>query len=65
MADAEWERLSYDDKNYRLYLEQRKTLDLFLERGAITQEQYDNSLRDLTEKMSVKGHALTSEMPEN
>ena len=28
-----------------------KMLDMFLERGAITPAQHDNSLHDLTEKM--------------
>lgn len=37
-----------------LFLKQRHTLDLFLERGAISQAQYDKSLGDLTEKMGIK-----------
>ena len=42
---------SYQEKNRRLYFEQKKTLDLFLERGAISKAQYDKSLGDLTRKM--------------
>ena len=34
--------------------ESKETLDLFLERGAISQAQYDKSLGDLREKMGVK-----------
>jgi len=36
-----------------LFKEQKETLDRFLERGAISQEQYETSLRELTKKMSV------------
>lgn len=45
------EEPSYREKNRRLYSEQKKTLDLFLERGAISKAQYDKSLGDLTRKM--------------
>ena len=38
----------------QLFLNQKKTLDKFLERGAISQAQYDKSLGDLREKMGVK-----------
>ena len=55
MTGIEWDRLSYDGKNQRLFLEQKKTLELFLERGAISREQFDQSLRDLTAKMQIKG----------
>ncbi|MBR4765757.1 MAG: hypothetical protein IK085_03210 [Clostridia bacterium] len=41
------------EKKIDLYLQQKKTLDLFLERHAITQAQYDKSLGDLTDKMGV------------
>ena len=50
-----WEALSHAEKNHRLYLSQKHTLELFLERGAITRAQYDKSLRDLTEKMGGEG----------
>ena len=48
---TEWENMSYDEKNHTLYLKQKRTLDMFLERGAISQAQHDKSLHDLTEKM--------------
>ena len=50
-AQEEWSRLSPQEKKRQLYLRQRHTLDLFLERHAISREQYDKSLHDLTEKM--------------
>ncbi len=48
-----WGSLSYESKNRALYLQQKQTLALFLERGAISQAQHDKSLRDLTEKMGM------------
>lgn len=48
-----WGSLSYADKNRELYLKQKQTLDLFLERGAISQAQHDKSLHDLTVKMGA------------
>ena len=47
----DWSALSYEEKNHQLYLKQKALLDLFLERGAITQAQHDKSLHDLTVKM--------------
>ncbi len=38
----------------KLYLEQKHTLDLFLERGAISRAQYDKSLGDLTAKLGME-----------
>ncbi len=46
-----WGSMSYAEKNRALYLKQKQTLDLFLERGAITKAQRDKSLHDLTVKM--------------
>ena len=50
---TEWTDLSPEEKKVQLFLNQKKTLDLFLERGAISQAQYDKSLGDLREKMGV------------
>ena len=47
----DWSALSYEEKNHQLYLKQKALLDLFLERGAITQAQHDKSLHDLSVKM--------------
>lgn len=46
-----WAKLSLEEKKRQLFLNQKKTLDLFLEREAISQAQYDKSLGDLREKM--------------
>ena len=55
-----WENLSPEEKKRELFLRQKRTLDLFLERHAISQAQYDKSLGDLREKwvckMSNKGN---------
>jgi hypothetical protein len=48
-----WDGLSYESKNRALYLQQKQTLALFLERGAISQAQHDKSLHDLTVKMGM------------
>ena len=50
---ADWSSLSYEEKNRQLFLRQKKTLDMFLERGAISQAQHDKSLHDLIEKMGM------------
>ena len=51
--DSTWSSLSYESKNRALYLQQKQTLALFLERGAISQAQHDKSLHDLTVKMGM------------
>lgn len=51
---TDWERLTTEEKNTRLFMEQKRTLDLFLERNAISKAQYDKSLGDLKEKMNVR-----------
>ena len=51
VKNKDWSDLSYEEKNHQLYLKQKALLDLFLERGAITQAQHDKSLHDLTVKM--------------
>ena len=45
------EAMSREEKNHQLYLKQRDMLDMFLDHGAITREQHDKSLHDLTVKM--------------
>lgn len=46
-----WDGLSYEEKNHRLFLQQKKMLDTMLEHGAISRAQHDKSLRDLAGKM--------------
>ena len=50
-----WESLSSEEKKKQLFLKQKETLDLFLERNAISRLQYKNSLNDLIEKMDMQG----------
>ena len=47
-------QMTPEEKKHYLFLNQKDALDLFLERGAISQSQYDKSLGDLREKMGVK-----------
>jgi hypothetical protein len=47
MEQQQWEELTPEQKKRELYLEQKYTLDAFLERHAISQAQYDKSLADL------------------
>ena len=54
LEEAEWSSLTHEEKNRLLFLRQKKTLDTFLERGAISQAQHDKSLHDLIEKMGVQ-----------
>ena len=48
-----FEKLSDEEKKIELYLSQKRLLDTFLERNAISKAQYDKSLNDLTEKMNM------------
>ena len=52
---TEWEILTPEEKKKQLFLKQKQTLDLFLERNAISKAQYDKSLGDLIEKMGMQG----------
>ena len=54
IENKEWSLLTYDEKNRLLFLRQKKTLDMFLERGAISQAQHDKNLHDLIEKMGMQ-----------
>ncbi|MCR4775732.1 MAG: hypothetical protein K5869_05085 [Saccharofermentans sp.] len=51
MQQEQWESLTPEQKKRELYLEQKYTLDTFLEHRAISKAQYDKSLGDLTAKM--------------
>ena len=54
MEQEQWEKLTPEQKKRELYLEQKFTLDSFLERNAISKAMYDKSLHDLTEKMGMQ-----------
>lgn len=51
IKDEAWSAMTREQKNHELYLKQKALLDQFLEKGAISKEQHDKSLHDLTEKM--------------
>lgn len=46
--------LTPEEKKIDLFLRQKRTLDLFLERNAISKAQYDKSLGDLIVKMGME-----------
>lgn len=49
--ENEWEALAPEEKKRKLFEKQKVLLDTFLEHGAISRQQYEKSLGDLTEKM--------------
>lgn len=51
----EWASLSPEEKKKQLFLKQKKLLDTFLEKNAISKAQYDKSLGDLRDKMGMHG----------
>ena len=53
IKDPAWASLSYAEKNKELFERQKRLLGMFLERGAISKEQYEKSLHDMTAKMSA------------
>ena len=54
----DWEALTPEEKKKQLFLKQKNTLDLFLERNAISKAQYDKSLGDLIDKMGIDDELL-------
>ena len=55
MEEKRWEEMSPEEKKIELFLRQKNTLDLFLERNAISKAQYEKSLDDLRTKMEMHG----------
>ena len=58
MSDAQykkrdWSKLTPEEKKRQLFLMQKQTLNLFLDRHAISKAQYDKSLGDLRDKMGI------------
>ena len=47
ISDPVWDSSSYDEKNKLLFEWQKKMLEEFLERNAISKKQYDKSLHKL------------------
>ena len=55
MIDNEaWASLTPEEKKRQLYERQKAMLQAFLERNAISKEQYNKSLCDLTVKMGYR-----------
>jgi len=53
ISDIDYSEMSPEDKKLDLFLQQKRTMDLFLERNAISKSQYDKSLGDLIKKMQI------------
>ena len=52
ISDPVWDSLSYAEKNRLLYERQKRMLEEFLERNAISKTQYEKSLHDLMMRMT-------------
>lgn len=50
-GENRWDTLTYDQKNRLLFEKEEALLKQFLEKGAISKEQYDKGLRELEEKL--------------
>ena len=46
--------MSVDEKKKALFLEQKRTLDIFLSNGAISEAQYNKSYGDLVKLMGME-----------
>ena len=57
ISEPVWDSLSYAEKNRLLYERQKQMLEEFLERNAISKEQFEKSLHDLKEKMNIMEEA--------
>ena len=57
MADEpqrEWSKLTPEEKRKQLFLNQKELLLTFLEKRAISQQQFDKSFGDLCKKMGYE-----------
>lgn len=52
--DNNYSSLTPEEKKIDLFFRQKHTLDLFLERNAISKAQYDKSLGDLIVKLGME-----------
>lgn len=48
-----WDTLTHEERNHSLFQRQKELLDTFLDKSAISKEQYEKGLHDLTEKMGA------------
>ena len=51
-----WSELTAEEKKIQLYLKQKRMLETFRERNAISKEQYEKSLADLTAKVGMEAY---------
>ena len=51
---ATWYKLSYEEKNKELIAHEQEMLDMFLEKKAITKEDYDRAVKELLEGAKKK-----------
>ena len=61
LENTDWPSLTHEEKNRLLFLRQKKMLDMFLDRGAISQAQHDKSLHDLIEKMGMQAEVESND----
>ena len=61
IGSPDWASFTHEERNRLLFLRQKKMLNMFLGRGAISQAQYDKSLHDLTEKMGMKAEVESND----
>ena len=54
MNEHSRELMTPEKKKKALFLRQKQTLDLFLERNAISKKQYEKGLGNLIEKMGIQ-----------
>ena len=54
MTETEYSKLSPEEKRVDLFIRQKNMLNDFLKRNAISKEQYEKSLNDMTEKMGMQ-----------
>ena len=54
MEEMKQRTMSAEEKKRELFRRQKELLDTFLEHGAISREQYNKSLGDLTVKMGME-----------
>lgn len=52
--NTDCQAMTPEEKKWQLFLRQKATLDSFLERGAISQAQYDKSYSDMISKMNIQ-----------
>lgn len=54
MEKTDWSTLTHEEKSRLLFLRQKKMLEMFLKKGAVSQTQHDKSIHDLIEKMGMQ-----------